>query len=134
MTAEPPIRVLVVDDSVVIRRLVTEVLQTDPEIEVVGTAADGQIALSKVQALSPDLVTMDVEMPRMNGIEAVRHLRRSHPRLPRIMFFDPDRTGATATLDALPRRRDYNTKPSQVRNLDQARDSVGRQLIPKIRV
>ena len=135
---KPPvrrIRVLVVDDSVVIRRLVTEVLAADDQIEVVGTAANGRIALTKVQDLAPDLVTMDVEMPEMNGIEAVRALRRSHPRLPVIMFSTLTERGATATLDALAAgARDYITKPSNVRSFDEGRRSVAQQLIPKIKV
>src|SRR5660398_238925 len=69
------IRVLVVDDSVVVRRLVADALSEDPAIEVVGSAANGRLALAKVAQLAPDLVTMDVEMPEMNGIEAVCELR-----------------------------------------------------------
>jgi two-component system, chemotaxis family, protein-glutamate methylesterase/glutaminase len=66
-----PIRVMVVDDSVVVRKIVTDVLSEDPGIEVVGTAVNGKIALAKLDQLKPDLVTMDIEMPEMNGIEAV---------------------------------------------------------------
>ena len=65
------IRVLVVDDSVVVRRLVSDALSRDPAVVVVGTAANGRLALAKVEQLAPDLVTMDVEMPEMNGIETV---------------------------------------------------------------
>ena len=70
-----PIRVMVVDDSVVVRKIVTDVLSADPDIEVVGTAVNGRIALAKLDQLKPDLVTMDIEMPEMNGIEAVRAIR-----------------------------------------------------------
>ena len=69
------IRVLVVDDSVVIRKLVSDLLAEDPDIEVVGTAVNGRAGVQKVALLKPDLVTMDIEMPEMNGIEAVRELR-----------------------------------------------------------
>ena len=96
-----PITVLVVDDSVVVRRLVTDALTSDPEIEVVGVAANGQIAVSKVAQLEPDVVTMDIEMPVMNGIEAVRALRREGRRMPIIMFSTLTERGAVATLDAL---------------------------------
>ena len=70
-----PIRVMVVDDSVVVRKIVTDVLSADPDIEVVGTAVNGKIAVGKLEQLKPDLVTMDIEMPEMNGIEAVRAIR-----------------------------------------------------------
>ena len=95
------IRVMVVDDSVVVRRLVTDVLAEDPEIEVVGTAVNGRFALAKVDQLRPDIVTMDVEMPEMDGIEAVRELRRRGVRLPIIMFSTLTERGAAATFDAL---------------------------------
>ena len=72
-----PIRVMVVDDSVVVRKIVTDVLSADPGIEVVGTAVNGKVALGKLAQLRPDLVTMDIEMPEMNGIEAVRAIRGS---------------------------------------------------------
>ena len=70
-----PIRVMVVDDSVVVRKIVTDVLSADPDIEVVGTAVNGKIAVAKLEQLKPDLITMDIEMPEMNGIEAVRAIR-----------------------------------------------------------
>ena len=63
------IRVLVVDDSVVIRRLVTHALEQDSAIEVIGTASNGSIALQRIQQLNPDIVTLDIEMPEMNGAE-----------------------------------------------------------------
>ena len=90
----PPIRVLVVDDSVVIRRLVTGLLSDDPDIEVVGTAINGRAALQKLESLQPDLVTMDIEMPELDGIEAVRHLRASGNRVPVIMFSTLTERGA----------------------------------------
>ena len=70
-----PIRVMVVDDSVVVRKIVTDVLSEDPDIEVVGTAVNGKVAVAKLDQLKPDLITMDIEMPEMNGIEAVRACR-----------------------------------------------------------
>ena len=82
----PKIRVLVVDDSVVIRRLVSEVLNADPAIEVAGTAANGKIALSKLPQVNPDLVILDIEMPELDGLGTLREIRKIYPRLPVIMF------------------------------------------------
>ena len=70
------ISVLVVDDSVVIRRLIVELLDEVPDIRVVGSAANGRLALQKIDQLSPDVVTMDIEMPEMDGLTAVRELRK----------------------------------------------------------
>ncbi|WP_298462505.1 chemotaxis response regulator protein-glutamate methylesterase [uncultured Cellulomonas sp.] len=128
------IRVLVVDDSVVVRRLVADALAVDPAIDVVGTAANGQIAQSKVEQLAPDLITMDIEMPVMDGIEAVRTLRRSGSRVPIIMFSTLTERGASATLDALSAgATDYVTKPANVGSVQESLASVAEQLVPKIK-
>ncbi len=128
------IRVLVVDDSVVIRRLVTDLLQDDPDIEVVGTAVNGRAALYKVESLKPDLITMDIEMPEMDGIEAVRTLRASGCRLPIIMFSTMTERGAVATLDALAAgATDYVTKPANVGSVNRSMELVRDALIPRIR-
>jgi len=94
------VRVLVVDDSAFFQRRISDILGRDPDIEVVGVAADGLAAVRQVQRLKPDVVTMDVEMPVMDGISAVRRIMRETPT-PILMFSAMTREGARATLDAL---------------------------------
>jgi two-component system chemotaxis response regulator CheB len=130
----PKIRVLVVDDSVVIRRLVTDVLNADPAIEVVAIAANGRIALAKVQQVQPDVITLDVEMPEMGGLETLAEIRKTHPRLPVIMFSTLTALGASATLDALALgANDYVTKPANVGSVGEAQSRLASELIPKIK-
>ncbi len=95
-----PYKVLVVDDSTFFRRRVREILSQDPLLEVVGEARNGQEALELVKKLDPDVVTMDVEMPIMDGISAVKKLMSTNP-VPIIMFSSLTYEGAQATLDAL---------------------------------
>jgi two-component system chemotaxis response regulator CheB len=94
------IRVLVVDDSRVLTRIVSRILEKDPAIQVVGTAANGREAIEKVESLMPDAVTLDIEMPVMNGIEALRHIMATNP-LPVIMLSALTRDHADITMDAL---------------------------------
>jgi two-component system, chemotaxis family, protein-glutamate methylesterase/glutaminase len=127
-------RVLVVDDAVVFRRLVSEELSADPAIEVVGTAANGLIALAKLPQLNPDLVILDVEMPEMDGLTALKELRKTYPKLPVIMFSALTERGATATLDALALgATDYFTKPTTVGGLDASLQVIREQLVPEIK-
>lgn len=130
----PKIRVLIVDDAVVIRRLVSDCLAQDPEIEVVGTAADGQIALAKIAQVNPDLITLDIEMPVLDGLKTLAALRKTHPKLPVIMFSTLTERDASATMEALALgASDYVTKPANVGNVTAAMDAVRRDLIPKIK-
>ncbi len=127
------ISVLVVDDSVVVRRLITDALADDPGIRVVATAPNGRVALQKIEQLRPDLVTLDIEMPVLDGIATLRELRKLHPRLPVIMFSTLTASGATATLDALSAgASDYVTKPANVGSVSESIRSVREQLIPRI--
>lgn len=127
------IRVLVTDDSAVMRRLVREAVESDPACEVIGTANNGQDALAKIDALHPDVVTLDIEMPVMNGLETLIPLRKAHPRLPVIMFSTLTERGAHATFEAMRRgASDYATKPSAT-NLAEGRKAVVDELIPKIK-
>src|SRR5713101_1878361 len=108
-----PIRILVVDDSVVIRKLLSDALRQDPELDVVGTARDGRIALAKISQLHPDLITLDVEMPVMDGLETLVEVRKLYPRMPVIMFSTLTERGGAATLDALSLgASDYASKPN----------------------
>lgn len=128
------IRVLVVDDSVVIRKLVSDLLAEDPDIEVVGTAVNGRAGLQKIALLDPDLVTMDVEMPELDGIETVRRLRASGSRVPVIMFSTLTERGAEATLDALAAgASDYVPKPANVGSVGRSMEQVREALIPRIK-
>lgn len=130
----PKIRVLVVDDAVVMRKMITDVLGRDPQIEVCGTAANGKIALQKLPQLNPDLVTMDVEMPEMDGIETLRELRKTYPKLPVIMFSTLTAKGATTTLDALSLgATDYVTKPANVGSVAEGIQRLETDLVPKIK-
>src|ERR1700723_1542065 len=94
------IRVLVVDDSAVMRKLLSEILDSDPQIEVVGTATDPYIARDKIKALNPDVLTLDVEMPRMDGLAFLRNLMRLRP-MPVVMCSSLTQRGAAVALDAL---------------------------------
>jgi len=128
------IRILVVDDSVVIRKLLADTLSADPALEVVGVASDGRIALSKIALLRPDLVTLDIEMPVMDGLQTLVELRKLYPKLPVIMFSTLTERGAAATLDALSLgASDYATKPSNTGSTQVALERIRTELIPKIK-
>lgn len=130
----PKIRVLIVDDAVVIRRLLSDCLAGDPDIEVVGTASNGQIGLARISQVNPDVVTLDVEMPVLDGIATLAAIRQTHPRLPVIMFSTLTERGGAATLDALSKgASDYVTKPANVGSVNTALQRVREELIPKIK-
>lgn len=127
-------RVLLVDDAVVVRRIVSDVISEDPELEVVGTAHSGRIALTKLPQLNPDIVILDVEMPDMNGLETLLAIRKTYRLLPVIMFSTLTKRGAEATLDALSLgASDYVTKPSNVGSVGASMQTVRETLIPKIK-
>jgi two-component system chemotaxis response regulator CheB len=128
------IRILVVDDAVLFRRLVVEELSRDSDLDVVATAANGRIALAKLDQVSPDVVILDVEMPEMDGLATLAELRKTHPRLPVIMFSALTERGAKATLDALALgATDYFTKPTGEGGLDASLQVIREQLIPEIK-
>jgi two-component system chemotaxis response regulator CheB len=128
------IRVLVVDDSVVIRRLVTHALSEDPALEVVGSAANGAIALSRIPQLNPDVITLDIEMPEMDGLETLHRLRQTHKDVRVIMFSTLTERGAAITMEALTLGADdYVAKASNMGALDRSMASLRDELIPKIK-
>ncbi len=128
-----PVRVLIVDDSVVVRKLLCEALASSPEVRVVGTASSGAIALAKIPQLNPDVVTLDIEMPGLNGIQTLTEIRKLYPKLPVIMFSTLTERGAAITLEALSLgASDYATKPTNSESLANAMDQVRQQLVTKI--
>jgi two-component system chemotaxis response regulator CheB len=135
--AIPPgarVRVLVVDDSVVIRRLVTHALSEDPALEVVGAASNGVIALERIAQLNPDVITLDIEMPEMDGLAVLRRIRNQEVRPRVVMFSTLTDRGAALTLESLALGADdYVTKAANVGSLDRSMASLRQELIPKIR-
>ena len=107
-----PLRVLVIDDTVLYRKIISETLAAFPEVEVVGTAANGEIALAKLAELAPDLLTLDVEMPVMDGLATLRRLRAMGTGVLVVMVSAHTRQGAAVTMEALQLGAyDFITKP-----------------------
>ena len=130
MTSRQPIRVLVVDDSVVLRELLGEIIDSDPGFTVVAKARDGEDALKKVERYQPDVVTLDVQMPRMDGLETLDRLLESNP-VPVIMVSALTTRDTDVTLQALDRgAMDYIAKPTDLKS---AHDEFRAHLIPKLR-
>lgn len=128
-----PIRVLVIDDSVVIRKLLAEALASSPEVQVVGTASSGAIGLAKIPQLNPNLVTLDIEMPGLDGIQTLTEIRKLYPRLPVIMCSTLTERGAAVTLEALSLgASDYMRKPSNRESLASALKQLRQELLEKI--
>jgi two-component system chemotaxis response regulator CheB len=129
MTAQP-IRVLVVDDSALMRKLIPQILETDPAIQVVGTAMDGNFGLKKIEDLKPQVITLDLEMPGMGGLEMMKEIMRRH-RIPVIVVSSHTTQGASITLKALALGAfDFVAKPTDVSSRMQ---ESGRELISKIK-
>ena len=125
------IKVLIVDDSALVRSLLTDILRSDPGIEVVGVASDAHIAREKIKALNPDVLTLDVEMPKMDGLTFLKNLMRLRP-MPVVMVSSLTERGADVTLDALSLGAvDYLSKPKI--DLAATLKDYGDELIDKIR-
>src|SRR5579863_4289421 len=131
-SAKRRIKVLIVDDSALVRSLLTDILRTDPDIEVVGVASDAHIAREKIKQLNPDVLTLDVEMPKMDGITFLRNLMRLRP-MPVVMVSSLTERGADVTLDALALGAvDYLSKPKI--DLAATLKDYADELVEKIRI
>lgn len=126
----PPVRVLVVDDSALMRKLIPQILESDGSIQVVGTALDGSFGLKKIEELRPQVVTLDLEMPGMNGIDTLKEIMRHH-RLPVIVVSSHSTDGASVTLKALALGAvDFVAKPHDV---SARMPEIAHELIAKIK-
>jgi two-component system chemotaxis response regulator CheB len=129
----PPVRVLIVDDSAVVRKLLCEALANNAAVTVAGTASNGTIALAKIPQLNPDVITLDIEMPGLNGIQTLVEIRKLYPKLPVIMCSTLTERGAAITLEALSAgASDYVTKPSNSESLHSALEQLRQELVAKI--
>ena len=125
-----PVRVLVVDDSALMRKLIPQMLAGDESIEVVGTAMDGTFCLKKIEELKPNVVTLDLEMPGMNGIDTLKEIMRRQP-VPVIVFSSHSTEGATVTMKALGLGAfDFVTKP---KDASAHMAETARELIAKVK-
>lgn len=132
--ARRPIKVVVVDDSAVVRKIVADVLTSDPEVEVVGRAANGRIGLAQVKRLRPDVVTLDVAMPEVDGMAALAVLNRDFPQVRVLMLSAITERGAVATLDALAGgASDYVTKPARSGSLAASEEHLRAELLPRVK-
>lgn len=127
-------RVMLVDDSTVIRGLLRRVLSQDREIEIVGHAANGRLALEQVVRLRPEVVVLDIEMPEMDGLETLPRLKDALPGVSVIMFSTLTERGAATTLEALSRGADdYVAKPSNTGSFAATATRIHADLTPKIK-
>ena len=133
MASGGQIRILIADDSAVMRSLLRAVVTSDAGLEVAGTAADGEAALGAIETLRPDLVLLDVEMPVMDGLATLRKLRAQGHRMPVIMCSSLTQRGAKVTIEALAQgASDYVAKPAGQAGREAAMQTLTQDLIPKI--
>jgi two-component system chemotaxis response regulator CheB len=129
----PPVRVLVVDDTLIQRRLVSAVLAAEPVVQIVGTAADGLAALDRIEVLRPDVVVLDIEMPRLDGLGVLRELRLRGLRPAVVMYSTLSERGARITFEALALgAADYALKPHGAASREAALAQVRSELVPKV--
>lgn len=130
MSTEEKIKVLVADDSALMRMMIVEILNSHPDINVVGVATNGHVVTEKLEKLNPDVITLDIEMPLMNGIETLKNIRKIKPT-PVIMMSSLTKAGAEITLQALELGAfDFLTKPDP--KLGYSLESVKNELISKV--
>ncbi|MBM7686248.1 chemotaxis response regulator protein-glutamate methylesterase [Defluviitalea raffinosedens] len=127
------IKVLIADDSALMRKVLKEIVMTDPSLEVIGTARNGEDAIKKVHELKPDVVTMDINMPVMDGLTAMQYILSDYPDIPVLMVSSLTDEGALITFEALELGAfDYVTKPSGT--VSSNIHVVGREIIQKIKL
>jgi two-component system chemotaxis response regulator CheB len=133
MASARRIRIMIADDSAVMRSLLRSVVISDAGLEVVGTASDGETALSAIEILRPDLILLDVEMPVMDGLATLRKLRAGGHKMPVIMCSSLTQRGAKVTIEALAcGASDYVAKPAGQSCREEACHALSLELIPKI--
>ena len=129
-----PVRILVVDDAVVARRVISDILDAEDDFEVVGTAPNGNLALTKIARLHPDVVTLDIDMPELDGMQTLSAIRSSYPEIRVIMVSNHTQRGAAITVEALfCGASDYITKAARTSSAEEARLYLQEQLVPKVR-
>ena len=128
------IKILIVDDSAVVRKIISNVLLNQGDMEVVGSVANGLLGVEFIRKTPPDLVLLDVEMPVMDGIEALKIIRKFNAQIPIVIFSSLTQKGAAITIDALTGgASDYLPKPVNMGDLNAAMKAVEELLVPKIR-
>ncbi|HPB48329.1 MAG TPA: response regulator, partial [Exilispira sp.] len=126
------IRVLVVDDSATMRKLLMQILQQDNEIEVVGTAMNGIFALNKLESLKPDIITLDIEMPQMDGLQFLEEKNKKNDTTPVIILSSLTTSGSSTTMRALELgAKDFILKPSGSISMDLA--DISEEIIAKVK-
>lgn len=125
---------MIVDDSPAYRKILSTVIGKDPEIHVIDTSENGKVCLEKLQSLKPDVITLDIEMPEMNGIETLQHIRQNHPSLPVIMLSTLTDTGAGETVHCLSLgASDFIHKVLDASSLEKNIHYIRTCVIPKIK-
>jgi two-component system chemotaxis response regulator CheB len=131
-----PVQVMIVDDSVVIRRSVSSIFAKDPDIQVIGTAANGKIAVEQIALLKPEVIVLDLEMPELDGFGVLRFLRKEFPLIKSVVFSTLTHRGASQTIEALSLgASDYSSKPTSMATGadDSTLAKVSEELIKKVK-